>query len=66
LRNLNRWVALTLTLDRAAEGYTLRAAGDTFTAEVRVSSRTGKASGDLKAKTITLAIARALGLEAHE
>jgi hypothetical protein len=35
-----------------------------FTAVVRVRGRTGKASGEPKPRTITLAIARSLGLEA--
>ena len=35
----------------------------TFTAEVRVNSRKGRASGTARARVITLAVARALGLE---
>jgi hypothetical protein len=34
-----------------------------FGAEVRIGERTGKASGEPKARAITLAIARSLGLE---
>jgi hypothetical protein len=50
-------------LDRAAHHYTLSMDGGTFTAEIRVGSGRGTASGELKARTITLAVARALGLE---
>jgi hypothetical protein len=53
-----------LLLDRAASDYTLT--GDhsgSFRAEVRLAGRIGKASCDSKARTITLALAYALGLE---
>src|SRR5690242_18854729 len=50
-------------LDRAAHHYTLTRDGRTFTAEIRAGSGRGIASGELKARTITLAVARALGLE---
>jgi hypothetical protein len=51
-------------LDRACSTYKLeRRDGDPFRAEVRVGGRVGKASGDPRARTITLAIARSLGLE---
>jgi hypothetical protein len=53
-------------LDRASDGYTLTNAGGVFTAEVRVGTRTGKATGKPKAKTITLAIAQAFGIEAPQ
>ena len=43
--------------------YTLRTGmGGLFEAEVRVGERVGKASGEPKARAITLALARALGL----
>jgi len=50
-------------LDRAAHHYTLNRDGRVFTAEIRASSGRGTASGELEARTITLAVARALGLE---
>jgi len=37
--------------------------GGDFAAEVQVGARVGKASGKLKARTLTIALARALGLE---
>jgi hypothetical protein len=51
-------------LDCAADHYVLKRDGRSFTAEIRTGSRRGTASGELKARTITLAVARALGLEA--
>ena len=52
-------------LDRAAANkYTLQRNGRTFTAEIRSDAGLATASGELKARTITLAVARALGLEA--
>jgi hypothetical protein len=54
-------------LETAASSYTLRAPSDgTFTAEVCVAGRTGSASGNSKATTITVAIARAIGLDAPD
>jgi hypothetical protein len=51
-------------LDTAASSYTLRASSDaTFTAEVCVASRNGRASGKSKATIITVAVARAIGLD---
>jgi hypothetical protein len=51
-------------LDHAKSDYKLANDGSgTFTAEVQVRGRTGKASGQRKARTITLALAQALGLE---
>jgi hypothetical protein len=51
-------------LDAAASSYTLRSAPDgTFEAEVRLGGRVGNASGKAKARTITLALARAVSLE---
>jgi hypothetical protein len=50
-------------LDVAASRYKLVSSeGETFTAEVRVHGRMGKASGESEARTITIAISRALGL----
>ncbi len=51
-------------LDHAASSYTISTNKEGgFEAEVRVGGRTGKASGKPKARTITLALANALGLE---
>lgn len=50
-------------LDAVAHRYTLSCAGRTFTADVQINSRRGKASGTNKARTIAVAVARALGLE---
>ena len=51
-------------LDRAADAYWLvTAAGGAFTAKVRIAGRTGNASGEPKARTITMALAQALGLQ---
>jgi hypothetical protein len=51
-------------LDHAASTYKLATdKGGSFSAEVRVGRRTGKASGEPKARTITIALAHALGLE---
>ena len=51
-------------LDAAASAYTLTAQKDGgFEAEVRVGSRIGRASGEHKARTITIALADALELE---
>jgi hypothetical protein len=51
-----------LLLDRAGD-YTLRCVAGVYTVQVRVGNCTGKAAGDEKARTITLAVAEALGLE---
>jgi hypothetical protein len=54
-------------LDQATHRYSLTCSGPRgFTAEVQVGTRRGKASGKHKARTITLAVARALGLEVVE
>jgi hypothetical protein len=54
-----------MLLDRTGGTYDLALTADgVFTAEVRIAGRVGTASGNPKARTITLAIARALGLEA--
>lgn len=51
-------------LDIAASTYTLTAnKNGGFTTEVRVDGRMGQASGKSKARTITLALAQAIGLE---
>jgi hypothetical protein len=51
-------------LDASDSAYTLATiAGGSFEAEVRLGGRIGKASGEPKARTITIALARALGLE---
>jgi hypothetical protein len=53
-----------LLLDHAASHYTLTAEkGADFRAEVQVGMCVGKASGKPCARTVTLALARALGLE---
>jgi hypothetical protein len=52
-----------LLLDQAAHQYILRCDGRTFTAEVRTATGRGVASGEHKPRTITLAIAQALGPE---
>jgi len=53
-------------LDAAAQRYTLTNDGSTFSADVQANSRRGKASGTNKARTITLAVARAVGLEVSQ
>ncbi len=53
-------------LDQAAAHYTLTGTCSTFAAEVQIESRRGKAVGEQKARTITVAVARALGLEVDE
>lgn len=53
-----------LLLDHANATYTLSVGSDrVFVAEVRISNQIGKATGQAKARTITLAIALALGIE---
>jgi hypothetical protein len=53
-----------LLLDRIAKHYTLTTdEGEGFRAEVYVGVRVGRASGERGARTVTLALARALGLE---
>jgi hypothetical protein len=53
-------------LDHAAEHYTLTRTCSTFAAEVQIESCRGKAVGEHKARTITVAVARALRLELDE
>ena len=50
-------------LDRAADRFCLTSDRNIFTAEVQIGERRGRASGQLKARTITTAIARGLGME---
>jgi hypothetical protein len=51
-------------LDQSATRYSLtRDHYGIFTAAVRIGGRRGKASGEPKARTITISVARALGLE---
>ena len=52
-----------LLLDQGAHQYTLKYDGSRFSAEVRTDTGRGVASGEHKPRTITLAIAQALGLE---
>jgi hypothetical protein len=52
-------------LDAAANRYSLsRDRHGVFGTSVQIGGRRGKASGEPKARTITIAVARALGLEA--
>jgi len=52
-----------LLLDKAASSYLLSVDEEgVFTAEVRVGDRLGRASGEPKARTISLAISLALGI----
>jgi hypothetical protein len=53
-------------LDHAAAHYTLTRDCSAFAAEVQIGSCRGKAVGEHKARTITLAVARALRLEVDE
>lgn len=51
-------------LDAAATGFTLVWSADqTFTARVQIGNRRGSAKGDSKPAVITVAIARAVGLD---
>lgn len=51
-------------LDRFASSYKLEKTGQgSFAVEVQFNDRVGKASGEPKARAITLAVARTLGLE---
>jgi hypothetical protein len=51
-------------LDTVTDDYSLRAIpGGVFTAQVRLAGRIGKASGEPKARVISLAVARAIGLD---
>lgn len=54
-----------LLLDRAGGSYVLSLGSDgVFTVEFRLGERIGKAHGEPKARSITLAISRALGIVA--
>jgi hypothetical protein len=54
-------------LRQAASGFSLTKSPDhVFTATVHVGDRTGTASGRAEAATITLAIARAIGLDVKD
>lgn len=53
-------------LDHAANHYTLTGNSSNFAAEVQIGACSGRAVGEQKARTITLAVARALGLEVDE
>jgi hypothetical protein len=53
-------------LDHAADHYILTGNSSTFEAEVQIGACRGKAVGEHKARTITLAVARALRLEVDE
>jgi len=51
-------------LERVTDDYSLRSAHKgPFIAEVRLRGRTGRAAGKAQARTITLAVARLIGLE---
>ena len=51
-------------LDQAANRYSLsKDRNGVFSARVQIAGRCGKASGELRVRTITIAVARALGLE---
>jgi hypothetical protein len=64
-RPLARLEDAFLLLDRAGGTYVLSVGSDgVFTAEVQVGERIGKASGEPKARTISIAISRALGIGA--
>ena len=74
-RWLPRWRFQPLTklehalqlVEKAATSYTLTVAEDgTFAAHVRIGERTGIASGEPKAMAITVAVARAIGLDVQD
>jgi hypothetical protein len=50
-------------LSRGADEFTLTSRDGIFTAEVHAGGRKGSASGEPKARTISLALARAVGIE---
>ncbi len=62
-RPLTRLEDAFLLLDNAASNYSLTRVGRLFTAEVQIGVVTGNATGGPRARTITLAIGRALGIE---
>lgn len=53
-------------LDHAADRYRLIRNRSRFSVEVHIGSSRGKAVGEHKARTITIAVGRALGLEIDE
>lgn len=54
-------------LDAVTDDYSMLARpGGRFTVQVRTSDRTGQAMGESKARTICLAVARALGIDLEE
>jgi hypothetical protein len=56
-----------LLLEQSASEFKLsKVEGGTFSVEVRIGGRAGNASGQNKARTISLAIVNAIGLEAPE
>ena len=62
-RPLDRLEDAFLLLDTARAAYNLSAGSDVvFTARVCVGKRVGKATGEPKARTITLALSQALGI----
>jgi len=64
---LNRVQDAFRLLRKLTSIFSLTRSGDgTFTAAVRIGDRTGRASGESEAATITLAVARAIGLEPDE
>lgn len=65
-RPLTRLEDAFLLLVHAASNYSLTSADGSFTAKVQIGSRTGKATGEPKARTICLAIGQALGIEAPQ
>jgi hypothetical protein len=65
-RPLARLEDAFLLLCHAASNYRLTSVDGLFTAEVQIGARTGKATGEPKARTISLAIGQALGIEAPQ
>jgi hypothetical protein len=58
--------ALRLLHTAAAEFTLARTADGVFSATVRIGERAGTASGEFDARTITLAVVRALGIDAED
>lgn len=51
-------------MDQAADSFVLKSSrGNEFIAEVQIGRRRGTASGQKKARTLTIAVARALGID---
>ena len=55
--------AFRLLDESAPNRYAISLGGGRFEVEVEINSNIGKASGEIKPRTITLALARSLGLE---